>query len=280
MSKDDYQYIASGYMHDVFRCGNYAFKTVREPFEENNCREHFETERLAMNLMREKEFCVPRECEILSPQESFKNSWTLKESWMEGKQYRDGEMPLEFEKNVFDLLMELAQRITGDYFGAISPNADTTRTWHGYLRELHENHPITRVACPDLSISANQINELIESLAPKNPNPVFITMDTNLMNFFFDDNGDIIGIIDVEQPVYGDFSFLMADIRWCRDHWFHREDWYAWWVPDIYKGQTALIDLYEFLIGFQEIELRFQNGTSHPTIDMEFLRLEQKLLDL
>ena len=140
MSKDDYQYIASGYMHDVFRCGNYVYKTVRESFEENICREHFKTESLAMNLMREKGFCVPRECEIISPQESFKNRWTLKESWLESKPYRDGEMPLEFEKKVFDLLMNLAH-IKGDYVGAILPNADKTRIWHDYLRELHEDHP-------------------------------------------------------------------------------------------------------------------------------------------
>jgi hypothetical protein len=280
MSEIDYQYYASGYKHDIFRRGNYAYKTVKDAFEEENCRNHFETECFAMDIMRVKGFCVPRECEILSPSESFNHKWTLKESWIEGKQFRDGEMPIELEEKVFNMLIELAQSISGDYYGPISPRASKAYSWRAFLKTLHENHPLARVACPALSISSNRINELIDSLAPENPNPVFITMDTNLMNFFFDMNGNIVGIIDVEDPIFGDFLFLLADIRWCRDHWFHRDDWFLNWVQGFYETDEELVDLYEFLIAFREIEIRYKTDTSHYTIDQEFLLLEKKLLHL
>jgi hypothetical protein len=151
-------------------------------------------------------------------------------------------------------------------------------TWHGYLRTLHRCADTTRTACPNLVISPEQIDGLIDRLAPASPPPVFITMDTNLMNYFFDDEGQICGITDIEHPIYGDVLFLLADIRWCRDHWFHRDDWYALLIPERIKTRPELVDLYEFLIAFQEIDIRYRSGTSHPTIDEEFYALESRVL--
>ena len=276
----DYQFLASGYRHEVFHCGGYVYKVVKDAFGEENCREHFETECLAMNLMREKGFNVPSECTILSPKDSFKHKWTLRESRLYGMQYRDGEMPLELEKKVYDLLIELGQSLTGNYYGQITPYANTNLTWHAFLKQLYNNHPLTSVAVPDIKISNNRIDELIEFLVPRAPVPVFITMDTNLMNFFFDASGNIVGIIDIERPVYGDFAFLLADIRWCRDHWFHRNDWYSFWAEGKYGIREELIDLYVFLIAYEEIEYRHKTNTTHHNLIKEFLRLENKLLNL
>ncbi len=280
MKEIDCQYISSGYKHQVFRCEDYAYKIVKEEFKEYDCREHFESEYLALNILRTNGFCVPNECEILSPNESFLKKWTLKESWMLGKQYLDGQMPKEYEKQVFNKLIEMANNISGSYYGLFLPNTDVSCTWHAFLRTLHENYPLARIACPKLSITSNQINELIESIVPINPRPVFIAMDTNLMNFFFDNNGTIVGIIDIEHQIFGDFPFLLANIRWRRDHSFHRDDWYSHWVENCYYVDETLIDLYEFLIAFQEIHQRFRFGTSRNTIDNEFLILEKKMLQL
>ncbi len=276
-----YQYIASGFRHDVFRYGNYAFKITKERFNEDNNYCHFKAEDEALRIMRENGFCVPIESEVISPGNSVFHKWTLRETWIDGFQYKDGEMSYELEKKIFYKLIELAQVIKGEHYGPLSTCASyKSYTWHSYLKSLHENHIFTKIACPEMSITVEHINKLISKIVPENPQPVFITMDTNLLNFFFDQNGNIIGMIDIEQPIYGDFSFLLADIRWCRDHWWHRNDWYANWIADSFNVDKALIDLYVFLIAFHEIDFRHRTKTTHHNLIKEFMKLEEKLLHM
>ena len=99
----------------------------------------------------------------------------------------------------------------------------------------------------------------------------------DLMNYFFDRENKIVGIADIDRPVWGDISYLYADIRWNRDHWFHRPDWYTNFIAPKIKANSALVDLYEFIIAYEEIDERYRKGKSHPSIDAEFYAIGARL---
>lgn len=273
------EYVASGFMHDVYRSGGYAYKCVKDSFPNENNREHFEREMKSLELLKKAGFPAPCECMLFFPGEIIQGKWVMRESWIEGNQYRDGVMPLEMEKKVFDKILGMAKQITGSFYGPIGVKNGIYADWREFLKRIYEDNPITKVACPKLSITQEHLEKLIDRYVPPNPMPVFVSMDTNLMNFFFDEVGEISGVTDIEHPIFGDYLFLLADIRWCRDHWFHREDWFAKWISIKDIHDLIRIDIYEFLIAYQEIAIRYISGTSHISIDNEFYKLEKKLLD-
>ena len=276
-------FIGSGYMHGVFRQGEFVYKCVKPEFMDMNTASHFETERYSLGLLRRVGFPTPSTCDVIPPGAFFKEFWALRENYMEGHQYRDGEMPRMLEAEVCDSLLQMAKNIVGvpNVYGRITPNDEGAfHNWRSYLCNVLDSSPYARKRCPRLTMSNIQIKELIDRLVPEKPTPCFVAMDTNLMNFFFDHNGKIAGIIDVDRPVWGDLLYLYADIRWNRDHWFHRLDWYSKYIATRLSIETSLIDLYEFIIAYEDIDERYRKGKSHSSIDDEMYLLDARLKNL
>ena len=276
----DIVFLGSGYMHCVFRHGDFVYKCVKPEFWDNNNALHFETERYSLGLLRRAGFPTPSTCEVIPPGAFFKEHWALRENYIEGLQYRDGEMPCQLEAAVCDSLLQMADAVIGEtgVYGRITPDGRSAfKKWKDYLFYIIDSNPNTRKRCPLLSVSNDQIRELIDRLVPQNPPPYFVAMDTNLMNYFFDRENKIVGIADIDRPVWGDISYLYADIRWNRDHWFHRPDWYTNFIAPKIKANSALVDLYEFIIAYEEIDERYRKGKSHPSIDAEFYAIGARL---
>ncbi len=275
--------IGSGYMHRVFRQGDYVYKCVRPEFADRNNASHFATECRSMDLLRKAGFPVPVVCDVLPPGAFFKDLWALRESYIDGVQYRDGEMPQALEAMVCDSLLQMADRIPGtpNVYGRIASDGQTPfHDWREYLYDIVDSNPYARKRCPFLSITNDQIKKLIACLVPSNPKPCFVAMDTNLMNYFFNRENQIVGITDIDRPIWGDSTYLCATIRWRRDHWFHRSDWYHDYIEYKIKPNSSLVDLYEFLIAYEEIDERCRTGKSHPSIDAEFNALGDKLMKM
>lgn len=279
----DIVFAGSGYMHQVFRQGDFVYKRVKPEFSDRNNASHFETEQYSLDLLRRSGFPTPSTCEVIPPGVFFKDDWALRESYIDGVQYRDGEMPQELEAKVCDSLLQMAQEIvsTSNSYGRIASDARTAfRGWKDYLFGIVDSNPYARKQCPLLTISNAQIKKLIERIVPDDPAPSFIAMDTNLMNYFFNRKDTIVGIIDVDRPIWGDVAYLYADIRWNRDHWFHRPDWYENYIASTMKTDVALVDVYEFVIAYEEIDERYRKGKLHSTMVAEVYALEKRLKDL
>ena len=268
--------LGEGFKHVTYRLGEHVYKVVKDHFLAVDDRTEYETECAALRLMGQHGFPVPADLRILTPAENDMERYCLQESYLPGAQYKDGVIDTRHQQAILACILDIA-RIRGDHYGDIRQGH---ATWHGYLNHVLDTYREVYANSSQIPGFLSLLREGIKKYVPEAPTPCLNIMDTNVMNFFFDPEGNICGIIDVDHPVFSDIDFVRTMIKWHRDDWFNRDDWYALWVKDRFPIPEPVRTIYEFVLAYDDVCMRHVANRQRLGSTDKMLKLEAALASM
>jgi hypothetical protein len=270
--------LGEGFKHQVYEIGDTVYKTLKASFASCDTPEDYLTEIAALDLLRVHHFPVPDHLRIINPQANDLNQWCLEESRIHGLQYNDRMISPDCQKSILDCILSIGQ-ITGSYYGALYGDGKF-HSWHQYLYAVLDRYEKEFSHYSQIPHSLEILRSGIHQYIPDDPTPCLNMMDTNVMNFFFDEHNRISGIIDIDHPVFSDIHFVHAMIKWHRDDWFNRDDWYAQWIKPRIDIPAETLGIYEFILAYDDVCMRRTVKRERAASTNKLIELEKTMVDL
>lgn len=211
MLQAGYIQIGQGYCHNVYEKDGLIYKCLKPEMYMKNDYHKFLHEQAAMDILRMYGYPVAEVIRVAEKKEILDECSFLVEKKAVGKNYPKDIISDEFMEKVFGCLMDTTQ-IKMSFFGDTMPSKGKGQSWKYYLKskaapyteEIRKNYR--------LPMNAEQLEKLLDSVEEEAVTPSFLIMDSNPENFFFDENGRISSIIDIDHPICGDALYQLAAI--------------------------------------------------------------------
>ena len=192
-----FQRLGSGVMHTVYEKDSIAYKLVRPGKVILNTRAHFEHEKDCMHKLYNMGVSVAHIYDIVEPDCIIPYYYLLKEEKCTGILYTWENLPISRRNSIFQFISSLTNQI-GNSFGRIIDDATHYDGWIDYLLNKIQGYEDLRDEY-GFFIEKDKLVALGYKYVVYDGPPRLLLMDFSPMNFFFDNVGHIIKIIDIDQ---------------------------------------------------------------------------------
>lgn len=213
-----YKFLNSGLIHNVYEKDNCIYKIVKSNIINLNTKEHFEKEKNCMDYLFNMGFNVVKVEQIFNKNELVKDFYVLKEIKLEGKCYKEDNIPEEHIIDIFKFIKLIANISLNEYGIIFDKNTSPNNSWQEFITEQLET------AIKIINKYFNKKDNLLkkellnfDSNFIKNLDSKFLIMDPNPENFIFTKNGMIA--IDIDHPIGGDPLWQTACFYWYKENW-------------------------------------------------------------
>lgn len=214
LTKSDY--LNEGLVHLVYKKGNSVFKVPKDNFVTFNSKEHFEIEKTSLDILRNHGFPAVRVRKIYEKGELVPSKYVLEEDYLSGIVKDNKDISLTERRSIVDIMLGINQ-IKIPRFGSITKEGvGINASWREFLENIICDNTEILVSYLSDKKMRDILNTLHDFLndVPQLIQGYFLLLDTNSNNFIFNEQGDIIGLIDVDHPASGDRLYDYAALEW------------------------------------------------------------------
>ena len=261
----------SGFLHNVYFKDDKAYKMLKMNKAALNNSMHFLNEMHILKMLRANGYPSVHVYRIYNPAELVKGLFVLEEERSYGINYTENEIPQKALENMF-CMINSAVSIIGKRFGKVTLNEVVYQTWKEFLISILKDYEelSTRYS---MSLNKNEILKLIDLYVKYDGVPHFLVMDLNTQNFLFDAKDSIIGIIDIDHPLFGDPYYQVAANQW------YMQGKYDMYLPDKNLISKELMDIYILFIGLEDIIFRIISNEESDEIINKYKRYEKAVIE-
>lgn len=215
--ENDYKFLNSGLVHNVYEKNNNIFKIVKSNIVSFNTDNHFEKEATCLKFLFDKGFDVVQIKKIYHKGELVKDFCVLEEAKINGKCYNEVNIPKDYVISILKFIQKVSNISLKEYGVIFDKEIDSNKSWLEYLEEQIEiaEKIIKKYFNGDFTL----INLLkkIDYKYLKKIKSSFLIMDPNPENFIF--TKDKMIAIDIDHPIGGDKLWQSACFYWYKEQW-------------------------------------------------------------
>jgi hypothetical protein len=245
--------IFDGLVHRIYLAEDIIYKIPKDTFKEFHQEEHFIIEREALCLLNCYGIPTPKTFGIIPKCPDSGEKPILVEQLIKGIQKSKEDLNEIEQKNIINLIKK-AHEIKLEGYGRFTGKAEGEfSSWQQYIDSLFQGAK-TYFSKNNLIDSKNMKTlqtkmEKYSCILQYNEKGSFIFLDINPGNIFFNNNGEIIGVIDIDHPAVGDPLYDFACLKWYNPKMFEKQR------SSLYlnKNQMHKIIRYELIQGMEAI---------------------------
>ena len=260
-SNRGFAFLGEGFSHYTYENKSCVYKFAKDPKSNVNTKKAYDIEIEVMKILSNSGYPAIEIEDLFSPGCLHPDLWVLKESRANGISYSQETIPIEAEISMFRLF-DMVQSIHSKWFmnhSIISPVRE--KSWKQFLFSQYAySAKIIREYSP---IDTCFISSLLDCAIDYRGDPCFLIMDSNVENFFFNNNNQLSAIIDIDHPLFGDPIYQLVSIRWYRGDRF---DSYV--NPRISECSEEKYNLYLYFVAVEDMAFRLLHHL--PVVDVTY----------
>ncbi len=245
LSKTPY---SQGLVHFIFRRGNNIYKVSKNEFPDFNTQEHYLIEKNSLNKLTTLGIPVPSKISVNSRNINNKEIFYISESFIDGIQYNWEKLTQKALINLNSIYTKIHQ-VSVKNFGTLNSNLEGSfLSWYEYISSIVDN---SKYLSSENKVRMKDIVHRFSSYLDEIKIPRFVFVDFNPGNIFFNENDDIVGIIDIDHPIGGDPLYDFASVKW------YNPETYIKIKNEITKfnpGDEKIIDFYCLIQGINVVD--------------------------
>jgi len=207
-------YLAEGLVHKIYKFDENIYKVPKDEFQDFNNLEHFFVERVSHEILRETSLPAVEVLNIYEKGELIEDKCVLEERFIPGDVIDNPNLNSNERKKII-LNMLAVNKIKIHGFGRINTNGRANFSkWYDYIENSIEEVSTILENCREenLEIYLKYLASEIRRV-PLISEGFFLTLDTNSNNYIFNNNQEIIAMIDVDHPISGDKLYEYAALK-------------------------------------------------------------------
>lgn len=248
---NDYNFLASGYMHCVFEKNDKIYKIQKSKFNNFNHLKNYQNEIESMKILKENDIPVPIIYDLKQEKINEKNYYVLVEEKMDGILKDYNEMSEKEKIEIYNMLTKVS-RIKLPCYGPLTLTKDNKfSSWKAYMDVLC-NIAYDTVKKYRIKINIEKVIKEINNQMLDDIKPNFLILDPNVKNLIFDEEGKIICLIDIDHPLGGDVLYQLASYK------YFLKDFYIFLIKKGYinNEEAKIVSLYTIIFSINDLYFR------------------------
>jgi len=207
-------YIAEGLVHKIYKLNEYIYKIPKDEFEDFNNIEHFTIEKNCHQILRKNSLPAAEVLNIYDKGQLIKNKCVLREVFINGNVVDNRNITYRERKQIISLMLKVNKIKTIGYGQINSKGKTNFSNWCDYIKSCVKNFSSILEILEKKEIK-DYLDFLIKEvkIIPEINQGYFLTLDTNSNNYIFNDNEEIVAMLDIDHPISGDVLYEYSALK-------------------------------------------------------------------
>ena len=247
---DNARYYKHGLVHHVLKSGKVIIKVPKDKFPEFHTKDHFMIEKHSLGILFKRGIKTPKDIRIIEKCSRFDDKSVLIEKYIGGIQKKKSTLTKKESLNIIKA-MDKIHSITVKGYGYISTDrCGHFKSWREFLlKTINELKEYFSTGESKYRLCLQFLENINLEFLQYKEKGKFLTTDINPGNIFFNKDGSIKAIIDIDHPESGDPLFDYASIKWYNHRLYKHIK-----INDFHKIKKILT--YEIIIALSTIMFR------------------------